>query len=55
MAQGMAQGMVQGIKTKERELIIAMLLNGLPIETVASISKLSVEEIKKIQSSMAEA
>lgn len=54
MAQGMAQGMVQGIKTKEREMIIAMLLNGLSIETVANISKLPVEEIKKIQTSMSE-
>lgn len=50
--KGRAEGIAEGIKKKEHEMITAMLLNGLPCEIIANISKLSIEEIKKIQSEL---
>jgi len=55
IVEGMAQGMAQGIKRKEHEMIISMLFNGLSIDTIASISKLSIEEIEKIKAELPQA
>ena len=47
-ARGLEKGRVEG----KREMITAMLLNGLSCEMIANISKLSIEEIKGIQSEL---
>ena len=52
-AEGMAEGRAEGMAEGKREMITAMLLNGLSCEMIANISKLSIEEIKQIQSELA--
>ena len=47
-AIGEARGKVEGKKENQLEMIKSMLKEGLSIETIARISKLSVDEIEKI-------
>ena len=48
--KGLIEGHERGKAEGKREMITAMLLNGLSCEMIANISKLSIEDIKKIQS-----
>ena len=46
--QGIEQGTRQGIEQKEKEIVISMIDEGLEPEVISKITKLSMEEIKKI-------
>ena len=48
-AEGIAEGRAEGLKEKAIEMAIEMLKEGLPIETVAKISKLSISEVEKLK------
>ena len=52
LIEGHARGKAEGKAEGKREMITAMLLNGLSCEMIANISKLSIEEIKEIQSEL---
>jgi len=48
-AEGIAEGRAEGLKEKAIEMAIEMLKEGLPIETVAKISKLSISEVENFK------
>ena len=43
--KGIEQGIKQGIKQKEKDIVINMLKKGIDINTIAEITKLSINEI----------
>ena len=47
--EGRAEGRAEGLKEKAIEMAIEMLKEGLPIETVAKISKLSISEVENLK------
>ena len=48
-AEGIAEGKAEGMKEKAIEMAIEMLKDGMSIETVAKISKLSISEVEKLK------
>ena len=46
--EGLAEGLAKGEAKKQAEMIISMYQNGLDMETLKKVSKLSEAEIKKI-------
>ena len=46
--KGLEQGIEQGIEQKEKEMILSMKEEGLNLETISKITKLSIEKIEKI-------
>ena len=50
VARGRAEGLAEGEAKKERELILGMHEDALPLETIAKITRLSVERIEKVLS-----
>jgi len=49
MAQGMAQGRAEGVTQGKEEIVKNMLNEGLDINLIARVSKLSIPEIEKIK------
>lgn len=49
-AQGLAEGRAQGLEEARKEAAVEMLKEGMPIELVARISKLSIEDVTNLQS-----
>lgn len=48
-AEGIAEGRAEGMKEKAIEMAIEMLKDGMSIETVAKISKLSISEVETLK------
>ena len=48
MERGIAQGMERGAENTRRETALSMLKEGLPVDMVARITNLSIEEIKTL-------
>ena len=46
--QGIKQGVEQGIEQNKKEMIMSMINEGLELDIISKITKLSIEEIKKI-------
>ena len=45
---GLKKGIEQGIQQNKKEMVINMINEGLELEVISKITKLSIEEIKKI-------
>ena len=45
---GLKKGIEQGIQQNKKEMVINMINEGLELEVISKITKLSMEEIKKI-------
>ena len=52
MERGIAQGMERGAENTRRETALSMLKEGLPVDMVARITNLSIEEIKALHQGM---
>ena len=52
MERGIAQGMERGAENTRRETALSMLKEGLPVDMVARITNLSMEEIKTLHQKM---
>ena len=52
MDRGIAQGMERGAENTRRETALSMLKEGLPVDMVARITNLSIEEIKTLHQGM---
>ena len=52
MERGIAQGMERGAENTRRETALSMLKEGLPVDMVARITNLSIEEIKALHQKM---
>ena len=52
MERGIAQGMERGAENTRRETALSMLKEGLPVDMVARITNLSIEEIKTLHQKM---
>lgn len=52
MERGIAQGMERGAENTRRETALSMLKEGLPVDMVARITSLSIEEIKALHQGM---
>ena len=48
LKDGIQQGIQQGIQENQKEIVLGMHEEGLSIETISKISKLSVDEINEI-------
>ena len=53
MREGLAQGIEQGEQAKQIEILKRMLAENLPIDLIARITGLSIEEIQQIASDRA--
>lgn len=51
LAKGLSQGISQGIKKNQKEIVKNMLAENIDINTISKVTKLSIEEIKKIANS----
>ena len=52
MERGIAQGMERGAENTRRETALSMLKEGLPVDMVARITNLSIEDIKALHQKM---
>ena len=52
MERGIAQGMERGVENTRKEMALSMLKEGLPVDMVARITSLSIEEIKALHQGM---
>ena len=52
MERGIAQGMERGVENTRKETALSMLKEGLPVDMVARITSLSIEEIKALHQGM---
>lgn len=52
MERGIAQGMERGVENTRKETALSMLKEGLPVDMVARITSLSIEEIKALHQKM---
>ena len=52
MERGIAQGMERGVENTRKETALSMLKEGLPVDMVARITSLSIEEIKTLHQGM---
>ena len=48
MAQGMEQGMEQGMAQGKTDIVLEMLRGKMPIETIAHLSKFSLERVREL-------
>ena len=48
MAQGMEQGMAQGMAQGKTDIVLEMLRGKMPIETIAHLSKFSLERVREL-------
>lgn len=52
MERGIAQGMERGVENTRKETALSMLKEGLPVDMVARITNLSIEEVKTLHQKM---
>ena len=45
---GMEQGLEQGLEQKTKEIILSMIKNNIPMETISKVTNKTINEIKKI-------
>ena len=47
-AKGIVKGRAEGIAEKTEEVVLGMLSEGIPLETIARVAKISVDDVKAI-------